>query len=148
MVESILSLICWVWLPALPVSLHHSELRQQSRLYEWTESPPEAGRWHWSHCDVTPETRKREQALWDLPFTPLHLSFNLSFSFSSPQSVLLSSDGLILQADDSSSPPHPRNVSQLSSIALPCPSQLCLPQTHIHWNPVKKIPITDPCSIA
>lgn len=41
--ESILSIICWVWLPALLVSLHHSERRQQPRLYEWSKSPPEAG---------------------------------------------------------------------------------------------------------
>lgn len=41
------------------------------------ESPPEAGRWHWSHCDVTPETRSKEGALWDLPFIGLCLSLPL-----------------------------------------------------------------------
>lgn len=71
MIESILFLICSVWLPALLVTLHHSEERQQSRLYEWTEPSAEAGRWHWSHCDVTPETKRREGALWPPP-PPLH----------------------------------------------------------------------------
>lgn len=135
MIESILSLICWVWLPALLVSLHHSEWRQESRLYEWTESPPEAGRWHWSHCDVTPETRRREGALWDLPFILL--------SPLCPPPVHLSCDGLILQAGDSSTPllslPSPtRDAPLLSSPALSCPAQPCMLQPHRLWPESQK----------
>lgn len=142
MIESILSLICWVWLPALLVLLHHSVWRQQSRLYEWTESPPEAGRWHRSHCDVTPETRRREGALWDLPF----ILPSLPLPPLCPPPVLLSCDGLILQPGDSppSTPPphtplslsHPsptRDAPLLSSPALSCPAQPCLFQPRRLW---------------
>lgn len=61
------------------------------------------GRWHWSHCDVTPETQRREGALWDLPF--IHLS--LRSLCAHPPKVLVFCDRLILQAGDSPSPPPP-----------------------------------------
>lgn len=75
MIVSILSLIYRVRLPALYVSLHHCEWRQQHRLHEWTDPLPEAGRWLWSHCDVTREMKRRVRgSLWILPFNCLTLS--------------------------------------------------------------------------
>lgn len=134
MIESILFPICSVWLPVLLVSLHHSEWRQQSRLYEWTEPPPEAGRWHWSHCDVTPETKRREGALW--PPLPIHLSASGSQSLC-PALVASSCDGLIFQVCDSptffSRPSPIEDAPLLSSPAVSCLAQLWLFQINGHF---------------
>lgn len=139
MIVSILSLICWVWLPARPVSLHHSEWRQQSRLYEWTESPPEAGRWHRSQSDVTLETRRREGALWDLPFTLLPLPFYLSLPFS-PRQFPCPVKGSYYRLVTHPLTPHPREM-------LPCylpqpypalPSPAC--SSPLDFGPSRKNP--------
>lgn len=137
MIESILSLICWVWLPALLVSLHHSEWRQQSRVYEWTNSPPEAGRWHWSHCDVTPETRRREEALWDLPF--ILLSFSLCCAhprFSCP--VMGSYYRPVTHSPLLAHPSPTQDAPLLSSPALSCTAQPCLFQPCRLWPESQK----------
>lgn len=77
MIESILSLICWVWLPALLVSLHHSEWRRQFGLYEWMSLCQRLG----DGTDPTVMSLQRQgeerELLWDLPFIGLSPSLPL-----------------------------------------------------------------------
>lgn len=63
--------------PALCEWLHHSLWRQQPRIYEWADSPPEAGRWQWSRDDVTLKMERREGSALR---PPIHSSLTLSHS--------------------------------------------------------------------
>lgn len=131
MIESILSLICWVWLPALLVLLHHSVWRQQSRLL-WMNWVSARGLEMaliplWCHSGD-----KEKRGSFMRP--PVHSSV-LSHCASPP--VLYFCDGFILQPAGYLSPhhPHPQPVRQLSPTrdafladfpcpALPCPALL------------------------
>lgn len=66
-----------VWWPALCEWLHHSVWRQQPRIYEWADSPPEAERWQWSHGDVTLELERGEGSGMR---PPIHSSLTFSHS--------------------------------------------------------------------
>lgn len=78
----------------------------------------------------------------------------LSLSPLCPPPVLLSCDGLILQAGESSllahSPlTHPGcSLAIFPSPALPCPAQPCLFQPHRLWPQSQKFPISRPRSCA
>lgn len=149
MIESILSLICWVWLPVLLVSLHHSAWRQQSRLlwmnwvsargYEMALIPL------WCHSR---DKEKRESFMRP----PIHPSVSLSLALSAvptPAPLVLSwvhITGWWLILPPTQSPlTHPRcSLAIVPSPALPCPA-LLVPAP---WTlaPVAKIPISRPRS--
>lgn len=139
MIESILSLICWVWLPALLVSLHHSVWRQQSRLL-WMNWVSARG-WEMALIPLWCHSRDNEKR-GSFMRPPIHSSVFLSCSLRCAHSpLLLSCDGFILQAGDSS--PHSAHPPEMLPCYLPqpypaLPSPACSSPTDFgpsHKNP-------------